>query len=560
MNRNRRTREVFVDALLIITALLLSGKNSKADFVFGQPVELGPFVNTQYGDVAPSISTDGLSLYFCDFPFDVSPDGHGGQDLWVVTRTTIGAPWKQRMNLGPILNTAFHDGTPSISSDGLTLYFSSTRPEGEGSWDIWFATRLSKSDPWGAPKNLGPTVNSQYSETFPCISADGLELYFSEWEDPRPGGHGSLDIWVTKRNSKKAPWGLPINLGPMINSSSADITPCISPDGLRLFFYSARSGGHGASDIWVATRRTKDDPWGTLVNLGAPINTSSSDDCPSISNDGSILYFSSRRPGGQGGYDLWQASIEPIVDFNGDSKVDARDMSILVDHWHSSDPLCDIGPNPMGDGIVDFQDLKVLTEYIEPGFGRIAHWTLDETEGDIAYDSVGSDHANVHGEAVWQPDAGVLAGALEFDGEDDYVAPMTSLNPQGNPFRILTWVRGGAPGQVIASQTPDEFTPGGTYLKADPSDGTLVTELLLANMPLDSGIVVTDSEWHEVGIEWDGQRRHLLVNGEEVAVDEVPLPGLPVTGYLNIGTGPNNEPGSFWSGLLDDVRVYEKGG
>jgi len=208
---------------------------------------------------------------------------------------------------------------------------------------------------------------------------------------------------------------------------------------------------------------------------------------------------------------------------------------------------------------VDFQDLRVLSEYLEPGFGRIAHWKLDETEGDIAYDSIGLDHANVHGAAVWQPDAGVLGGALELDGTDDYIAPMLILNPQTGPFRIFAWVKGGAPGQVIASQTPDEFMPGSACLAADSADGTLVTDLMFSDMPLDSDIVIADNEWHEVGLEWDGEHRHLQVDGVEAAVDAIPLPALDCTGYLNIGTGKAMEPASFWSGLIDDVRVYVKG-
>ena len=83
--------------------------------------------------------------------------------------------------------------------------------------------------------------------------------------------------------------------------------------------------------------------------------------------------------------------------------------------------------------------------------------------------------------------------------------------------------------------------------------------MMFSSMPLDSDVVITDNEWHEVGLEWDGQRRHLLVDGAEAAVDAVTLPALDGKGYLNIGTGKDMEAGSFWSGLIDDVRVYQKG-
>jgi len=87
-----------------------------------------------------------------------------------------------------------------------------------------------------------------------------------------------------------------------------------------------------------------------------------------------------------------------------------------------------------------------------------------------------------------------------------------------------------------------------------------VTDLMFSDMPLDSDMVITDGEWHEVGLEWDGEHRQLLVDGNQAAVDEIPLPAMSCTGYLNIGTGRDMEPSSFWSGMIDDVRVYEKGG
>jgi hypothetical protein len=62
--------------------------------------------------------------------------------------------------------------------------------------------------------------------------------------------------------------------------------------------------------------------------------------------------------------DLWQVSIDPIVDLNGDGIVDALDMCIIVDHWGTDNSLCDIGPTPFGDGIVDIQDLIVLAEHL----------------------------------------------------------------------------------------------------------------------------------------------------------------------------------------------------
>ena len=120
-------------------------------------------------------------------------------------------------NMGPTVNSSAEDYDPSISADGLTLFIQSNRPGGYGSRDLWVTTRATKADAWGTPVNLGPTVNTAYEECCPDISADGLSLFF--WSG-RPGGFGGRDLWVTARATTSDPWGPPVNLGPTVNTSS----------------------------------------------------------------------------------------------------------------------------------------------------------------------------------------------------------------------------------------------------------------------------------------------------------------------------------------------------
>jgi hypothetical protein len=114
----------------------------------------------------------------------------------------------------------------------------------------------------------------------------------------------------------------------------------------------------------VTTRASVSEAWGPPTNLGPIVNSSDYDESAIISADGYTLFFDSRRAGGLGSYDIWQAPIVPIVDLNSDGIVDAADMCIIVDHWGTDEPLCDIGPMPWGDGIVDVQDLIVLAEHL----------------------------------------------------------------------------------------------------------------------------------------------------------------------------------------------------
>jgi hypothetical protein len=255
----------------------------------------------------------------------------------------------------------------------------------------------------------------------------------------------------------------------------------------------------------------------------------------------------------------------PILDFNGDGIIDSADMCIMVDHWGEDYSMCDIGPTPWGDGIVDFRDLVVLSKYWLTDSRLIAHWKLDETEGTIAYDSIGSNDGTLNGEPNWQPTAGKVDGALKLDGTDNYISTDFVLNPVSGSFSVFVWVKGGAPGQVIISQAnriAGRFIhPGSTWLGTDPSEGKLMTNLMDAYFPpLESESVVTDGQWHHVRLAYDLDEfhRYLYVDGVEVAKDTDIVGGASSDGGLYIGAGKDLDTASFFSGLIDDVRIYNQ--
>jgi len=210
--------------------------------------------------------------------------------------------------------------------------------------------------------------------------------------------------------------------------------------------------------------------------------------------------------------------------------------------------------------IIDCTILGPIREVYDPRL--VALWKMDETEGSIAYDSIGVNDGICHGEPLWQPAGGKLAGALEFDGIDDYVSTPFVLNPADDKFSVFAWIKDGAPGQVILSQGS-----GVNWLMADTVDGVLKTDLkepattgrgaLPAGPPLISPTVVTDSYWHRVGFVRDGSDRILYVDDIEVARDtatDLESEGLG----LHIGISNAIEPGTYWSGLIDDVRIYNR--
>jgi hypothetical protein len=261
--------------------------------------------------------------------------------------------------------------TPSISTDGLTLYFSDLEtptsegplvPGGMGSTDIWVITRDQLGGPWSAPTNLGAPINHAGGNICPSISVDGLTLYFCCGASR--GGYGFYDIWATTRQSVDAQWDSPVNLGPTVNTAMSDAFPSISSDDLVLFLSSGPSS-IDSYDMYMSQRESRAAPWGESIKLPEGANTNWGDLSPSISSDSRTLYFISTRPGGYGGSDIWQISLVPIVDFNGDGKLDLVDLVMLIDDWGTDTTLCDIGPMPWGDGKVDIEDLKVFMTYYE---------------------------------------------------------------------------------------------------------------------------------------------------------------------------------------------------
>jgi len=134
--------------------------------------------------------------------------------------------------------------------------------------------RCHQDPVWSEPVNLGALVNSTANEFAATLDYDGLNLYFGS---ARAGGFGGVDIWTSHRVCLDCPWEAPTNLGPTINTSATDNGPSLSTDGRLLFFSSTRSGGQGDVDIYVSRRATPGDPWGPPTNLGAYVNSSTAD-------------------------------------------------------------------------------------------------------------------------------------------------------------------------------------------------------------------------------------------------------------------------------------------
>ncbi|MCF7974286.1 MAG: LamG domain-containing protein [Phycisphaerae bacterium] len=247
---------------------------------------------------------------------------------------------------------------------------------------------------------------------------------------------------------------------------------------------------------------------------------------------------------------------EPVVDFNGDGTVDITDLVRMIESWGQEDPTVDIAPHPGGDSIVNVDDLEMLMSFWQQAIDDPtlkAHWTLDEADGAMACDSTGRNDAMVLGDPLWQCEGGQINGALQLDGIDDYLTAPFILDPVKQPFSVYAWIKGGQPGQTLMSQK-DIF--GGEWLSLDLA-GALTTTLTFPLAPVTSDVVVTDDLWHHIGLVSDGAGISLYVDDIEVARSDL-SPILPANSDLQIGTGKTREPGTFWSGMIDEVRIYNR--
>lgn len=190
-----------------------------------------------YPDFSPTISPDGSKLFFTSFR---SADGKikGDTDIWFVKKTANG--WSRPENPGAPVNSDASEQNSSVTADG-TLYFSSTRSSGKGSFDIYRSRFIDGK--YAEPENVGDAINTDAAEAHPYVSPDEGFLIFTSIGRPEINLSGGFpyargDLYISYR--KNGVWSRAVNLGPKINSIAAESNPSVSPDGKYLFFTSER--------------------------------------------------------------------------------------------------------------------------------------------------------------------------------------------------------------------------------------------------------------------------------------------------------------------------------
>jgi peptidoglycan-associated lipoprotein len=269
------------------------------------------FFNSRQSDFAPAFARDDYSVvYFTTSRKDATGKGiHGAtgekfSDIFE-SRLDRRGSWSSPSSIGDQINTAFDEGTPSLTFDYTTMYFTSCKAvrRKENGCQIYVSTRSGER--WGKPEPV-PIADDSVVVAHPAISPDELTLYFVS---DMPGGQGGKDIWKVARTGKTDSWGKPENLGPEINTSGDEVFPYVHFDG-SLYFSSDGHPGMGGLDIFKA-RKEDSGKW-RVDNMRYPINSPADDFGIVFEKETERGYFSSNRAR-RGTDNIFSFHLPPLV-------------------------------------------------------------------------------------------------------------------------------------------------------------------------------------------------------------------------------------------------------
>lgn len=250
-------------------------------------------LNTPHNDWAPSFRDDLREIYFVT-------ERAGQADLYVANRDAVDQRWGEP-RLAAALNGDVGEWSPCLSRDGLTMWFASARSGGQGSWDIWEATRTTRASAW-VISGLVVELNSIGEDHPKYVDATNRKMYFVS---TRPGTLG-YDSFDAARDDHGAMWTT-ISALADLSSPAQDAIQHVSDDELRAFITSNRAGADGSFDFYVAERNGAADRFGPPTPV-AELNTPFDEVHAWLSSDERTIVFSSNRDGL--GFDLYTASRE----------------------------------------------------------------------------------------------------------------------------------------------------------------------------------------------------------------------------------------------------------
>ncbi len=235
-----------------------------------------------------------------------------------VAKTLMAKPVDAKVtNMGTSINSEYDDKRPSLTADGKTFIFTSRRPEGQTKVDKEGDNKYFEDiymSNWDDTKKAWadaeqiPGAINTESHDAACSISPDGKQIFI-YKNEVDGESKGGDIYVSKKSST-GKWQTPKKLGVPVNTTYFEDGACLSPDGNTLYFVSENpKGALGMADVWKSTRATKTE-WGKPVNLGAPVNTSEDEGGIFLAADGKTLFFSSAGPKSMGMHDMFMSKLE----------------------------------------------------------------------------------------------------------------------------------------------------------------------------------------------------------------------------------------------------------
>ena len=305
---NRKIRNTF---FVLLAGSSMSLQAAEPNWVELAVHNFGAPINTMWAEGELSFAEDGTMVY-CSARQDMAVADCDPKDLYIATFNAETGSWNEPVNMGIPVNAApatdvdplrkGDDREPWISKDGNTIYFKSDRlatTSPQNNNDLFVTHKVNGQ--WTEPELVGfPISTNEGDEHCPAILQDGETLCFAS---RRAGGYGGSDIYCSKQDSS-GNWMTPVNQGPNINTAAEEFHFSQDPSGM-VYFTSNRPGGYGGMDIWGAPM-LGENQWGEAHNLGPRVNTAGADMCPALPpGDNAFSWFSSRSDNSLGGIDIF---------------------------------------------------------------------------------------------------------------------------------------------------------------------------------------------------------------------------------------------------------------
>lgn len=302
-----------MNSVVVIACSLLASQSYAAEpnWVDLAVHNFGAPINTLWAEGELSFAADGTMVY-CSAREDLAVAPGDPKDLYIATFNVETGSWNTPVNMGIPVNAPpatdvdplrlGDDREPWITADGNTIYFKSDRlatTSPRNNNDL-FVIRKSNGQ-WSNPELVGfPISTNEGDEHCPAILQDGETLCFAS---RRAGGYGGSDIYCSQQDGS-GNWMEPVNQGPNINTAAEEFHFSQDEDGM-VYFTSSRPGGFGGMDIWGAMQLAAND-WGPAHNLGPQVNTASADMCPALPpGSNTIAWFSTRADNNLGSIDIF---------------------------------------------------------------------------------------------------------------------------------------------------------------------------------------------------------------------------------------------------------------